>query len=169
MKCILRTLLLIVFSSYSVCAQTKTIQPIKKKYADRRTGFELSYPDSVTAIILKNNEDIKTQMEPFVIEVYKEKAIPFRIDAVPDACYKYSKVYKNKYKAELKEYTCIDGAAGSTYYTFLYVIEKKGYDTILLKFLHKHCNVCTDEKGNPIPFNEKRYTLDKRYRGKCAV
>lgn len=156
MKYILSILLLIAFSSFSVCGQNKTKQPVKKKYVDKGIGLELSYPDSVTPVILKNNEDIKAEMEPFVIEIYKEKAVPFRLDTVPDACYKFSKVYKNKYKAELKEYTCTDGAAGSMYYTFLYIIERKGYDAILLKFLHKHCNVCIDEKGNSIPFNEKK-------------
>ncbi len=154
-------LILFICSSLAVCAQSKTGKAAKKTFTDKETGFQLSYPDSVPAVILKNNENIKESVEPFVIEVYNQKQAK-KLDSITDACYKFDEVHKNKHKLEMKEFSCEEGAAGSLYYTFLYTIQKGNY-TILIKFLHRHINVYTDKKGKPVPFNKKkdiRWALD---------
>ncbi len=151
-------LLLITFSSLYVSAQSKATA---KKFTDKETGFQLTYPDTVTPVVLKNNEDIKSQVEPFVIEVYNQKQAK-KLDSITGGCYKFDEVHKNKHKVAMKEFSCEEGAAGSLYYTFLYTIEKGNY-TILIKFLHRHSDVYTDKKGKPVPFNKKkdlRWALD---------
>ena len=145
-------LLLITFSSLYVSAQSKATA---KKFTDKETGFQLTYPDTVTPVVLKNNEDIKAQVEPFVIEIKKAtQAQVKKQDSVPDAFYKFTRLYKNKHKVELKEFVCVEGAAGHLYYTFLYEVENTRY-SISIKFLHKHRNVSTDKEGKPKPFSDK--------------
>jgi hypothetical protein len=151
MKKLVTLLLIITCSAFTVCAQSKTA---KKTFTDKETGFQLSYPDSVVAVILKNNEDIKANEEPFVIEVYNQKQAK-KLDSITGGCYKFDEVHKNKHKVAMKEFSCEEGAAGSLYYTFLYTIEKGNY-TILIKFLHRHSDVYTDKKGKPVPFNKKK-------------
>jgi hypothetical protein len=171
MKYIFSAVLFFAFSSLPVCAQTKksktekkTTKPAKKKFVDGVTGFELMYPDSVKPVVLKNNEDVKSQIEPFVIEVYKEQEAPIKKDGkpvyiameeIPDACYLYSGMCKSKYKVELKEFLCAEGAAGTVYYSFIYTIEKE-HNTIVLKFIHKHCNSCVNEEGEVSVFDKEK-------------
>lgn len=147
-------LILLLFSSFVVCAQSKATKPTKKTFIDKETGFQLSYPDSIAATVLKNNENIKESVEPFVIELYNQKQAK-KLDSITGGCYKFDAVYKNKHKLAMKEFSCQEGAAGSMYYTFLYTIEKGSY-TILIKFLHRHTNVFTDKKGKPVPFTKKK-------------
>lgn len=147
-------LILLLFSNLVVCAQSKTSKPAKKTFMDKETGFQLSYPDSLIPVVLKNNENIKESIEPFVIEVYNQKQAK-QLDSITGGCYKFDEVYKNKHKLAMKEFSCQEGAAGSLYYTFLYTIEKGNY-TILIKFLHRHSNVFTDKKGKPVPFTKKK-------------
>ncbi|MHB8260222.1 MAG: hypothetical protein ACYDCN_14310 [Bacteroidia bacterium] len=149
-------LALFTLSNLSLCAQNKTLKSSEKIYTDTLTGFELVYPDSITPFIVKSNEDIKSQMKPFVIEFYKETP-KRKMDSIPDACYKFNQVFKSKYKVAFKEFSCAEGAAGSVYYTFIYTLKKEHYNyTILLKFLHRHCDICLDTEGRPIAFNKKK-------------
>src|SRR6185437_2784098 len=106
------------FGSFGVSAQTKsgkaekkTTKLAKKKFVDTGIGFELVYPDSVKPVVLKNNEDVKSQIEPFVIEVYKEQEAPIKkegkpvyiaMEDIPDACYMFSGMCENKHKVEMK-------------------------------------------------------------------
>jgi hypothetical protein len=143
----------LLFACIGVYAQGQKSKATKKKFMDANTGFELMYPDSVTPVVLKNNEDIKAQVAPFTIEIYREKHTP--IDSIADDCYQFIKEHKNRHKLKLKEFLCADGAAGSIYYSYIYEIEK-GSNTVLLKFVHRHCNVCVDAAGKPIPFNEAK-------------
>jgi hypothetical protein len=164
MKRILGILLIFTFGSFCVCAQGQKSKAEKKKFVDTNTGFELTYPDSVTPVVMKNNEDIKTQVGPFTLEIYKEKEAPFKkegktvyvaMDAIADDCYQFVKEHKNKHKVDLKEFLCTEGAAGTIYYSYIYQIEK-GHYTVLLKFVHRHCNACVDAEGKPIAFNETK-------------
>ncbi|HEX7412811.1 MAG TPA: hypothetical protein VF411_02110 [Bacteroidia bacterium] len=147
-------LALFAVSSLAIRAQSKAIKSSSKIYIDTLTGFQLTYADSIAPFIVKSNENIKAQMEPFVIEFYKE-TLKKKMDTIPDACYQFNQVYKNKYKLGFKEYSCTEGAAGSLYYTFLYTLKKEHY-TILLKFIHRHVDVYTEKTGKPIPFNKKK-------------
>jgi hypothetical protein len=155
MKRILSLLLVFTLSNFAIYAQTKkraTEKKTEKKFfLDEVSGFKLSYPDSITAVILKNNEDIKAVIEPFVIEVCTD-AKPINI---ADDCYQPTQTLTSKYKVELKEFLCTEGAAGTMYYSFIYLIQK-GERTFLLKFLHEHCNACTNKNGKSIPFNKKK-------------
>jgi hypothetical protein len=153
MKNILRLLLLFTFSTCSIYAQTK--KHAIKKFTDEVTGFSVAYPDSITPVILKNKEDIKAEVEPFVLEIYAAKKAAVSAETISDDCYKFTQAYTNKYKIAMKEFLCTEGAAGTTYYSYIYLIEK-GQHTILLKFLHKHCNSCTNKQGKTIPFNNKK-------------
>jgi hypothetical protein len=148
-------LLLVVYTNFNAYAQNRTGKALRKTFVDKETGFQLTYPDTVAPVILKSNEDIKSHIEPFVIEIKKVNHVQVKNgDSLPDDCYKFTRVYKNKHKVELKEFVCIEGAAGHLYYTFLYEVENTRY-TISIKFLHKHRNVATDKDGKVKPFSDK--------------
>lgn len=170
MKYVLSALLFFMCSGFSVCAQTKTEKKInrlsQKKFVDASVGFELMYPDSVKPVVLKNNEDIKMKAEPFVIEIYKEQEAPVKKDgksvyismeAIPDDCYQYTEMIMSKHKVEMKEFVCAEGTAGTVYYSFIYTIEKE-HNTMVLKFIHKHCNSCEDKEGFVSVFDKEKDT-----------
>jgi hypothetical protein len=129
-------------------------------------AIRLSYPDTLQPLLLNTPLDIKAQGGTFVMQVYDPKgavtdtmtpAALHALDSIPDACYRYVREYKGKKKVGFREYTCSDGAAGHTYYTYLYKLHKKN-NTIILKFTNAHCNACTDAHDQPIPYDEKKET-----------
>jgi hypothetical protein len=116
--------------------------------------------------LIKTPVDIKAQGGTFVIQVYETKDAAtdtmsptalHALDSLPDECYRFVKVYTSKKKIRFREYSCSDGAAGHTYYTYLYRLHKKN-NTILLKFTNAHCNACMDAHDRPIPYDEKKET-----------
>ncbi|HXC05328.1 MAG TPA: hypothetical protein VNZ86_11285 [Bacteroidia bacterium] len=135
-----------------------------KKYTDTVNRFELVYNDSLTPVVLSNNEDIKDQTDPFVIEVYVEKEAPVKVggkaplvamDAIADDCYAFVKDIHTKEGATFKLFACTNGGGGHTYYNYIFQMEKT-HRYVLLKFINVGCNACEDDKGNPIPYDETK-------------
>jgi hypothetical protein len=163
------TIVFFTFSTFVVYGQVKKSDTEKndskvltEKFVDDDKGFEIQFPDSITPLILGDNEDIKPTIEPFVIEIYKEQEAPFKHDgkpvfismeAIPDDCYQFMKVYTNQNDVELKEFLCVEGAAGTSYYSFIYLIEREHYN-VLLKFVNKSCIGCLDEEGKTKALNK---------------
>ncbi len=153
-------LILLCLSTFLASAQTQ------KEFQDKASHFRLFYPDSLTPVVLSANEDIEAQADVFVIEVYQkkqkfsgqnEKSDTGPLILGPDNCYTYKKEYKTKKGLIFKLYTCDEGAAGHLYSSSIFMIEK-AHRTYLLKFTNSFCNVCTDDKGDPIVYNEKKAT-----------
>jgi hypothetical protein len=137
-----------------------------KQYQDKQNHFTLTYPDSISPVILKANEDIKAQMDPFVIEVYVEKVgttaangkktiIP--MGPITDDCFKFNQICKTKSGLHLKKFSCSEGAAGKQYYSYIFMLEKK-HHFILLKFMNMHANVSDDTGASPAVYDETKMT-----------
>jgi len=152
------TFLLVLTSACQAYAQSV------HSYLDSAAHFELQYPDSVKPVVLHKNGDIKGMTDAFVLQVLEEKAtgqevegIPvyIELDSVSDDCYQFVSRLTTGNGTVFKRYTCSEGAAGQTYYNYIFQL-KKGHWDILLKFLNSSCNACTDEQGNPLVYDEKK-------------
>ncbi len=120
-------------------------------YKDSMNHFGLTLPDSVKPVVLNPGDDIKSQTDPFTIKAYIQK--PMVSDSMPDDCYAFVKSQKTKSGVAYRRYDCMEGAAGHAYYNYLFKIACQNR-IILLKFLNVACNVCTDDQGNPLVYNE---------------
>jgi hypothetical protein len=138
-----------------------------KQYQDKQNHFTLTYPDSISPVILKANEDIKAQMDPFVIEVYVEKEatadaakgkkVLVPMSPIPDDCFKFDKICKTKSGLHLKKFICSEGAAGKQYHSYIFMLEIK-HRYILLKFMNTYSNVNADMGANPPVYDETKMT-----------
>ncbi|HEV7231418.1 MAG TPA: hypothetical protein VGO45_08830 [Bacteroidia bacterium] len=133
-------------------------------YKDTLNHFELIYPDSLDAVVLKNNEEIKALKDRFAIEVYIEKEAPFQtggkrplvaMDAIDDDCYKFIRNLRSKSGVSFKLYSCMESATEDRYYNYIFLMEGV-HKNLLLKFINITCIGCKDGQGKPLVYDEKK-------------